>query len=353
MYREYFPFRLRNRNKCLEGESGMIASQSKLRKLFSNQWIAVVIGNILLFAVLAISQPAFLQMSNLMNILCQCSLFGIMAVGMTFVISTGGIDISVGMNALFIMALMWRLYNYMPTWLVIIVALLAGCLIGLFNGALICYLNFPEMIATLASMSILRGAGYIMLDTSQKFVQDALRVIGNTKILSIIPLPMLIMIVLCVAGSMVLTYTRFGRYLLAIGGSRNSAEYTGINIRLITMGAYVICGACAALGGIVYAGRIGSIAPNSCQSYEFTVITAVVLGGTKMSGGKASIVGSVLGCVFLYLVENAMTMLSVSSYYQTFARAVMMLLAIAIDTITTMRYQANTTKEKRKRFLES
>lgn len=330
-----------------------ISTQSKLKKLFSHQWIAVVLGNVLLFAVLALSQPAFLQMTNLMNILCQCSLFGIMAVGMTFVISTGGIDISVGMNALFIMALMWRMYNYLPTWLVFVVALVAGCAIGAFNGFLICYLNFPEMIATLASMSILRGAGYLMLDTAQKFVQNPLRVIGNSRILGVIPLPTVIMIVLCVVGAYVLTRTRFGRYLLAIGGSRNSAEFTGINIRLVTMGAYIICGACAALGGIVYAGRIGSIAPNSCQGYEFTVITAVVLGGTKMSGGKASIVGSVLGCVFLYLIENAMTMLNVSSYYQTFARAIMMLCAIAIDTITSMRYQANITREKRRRFLES
>ena len=335
----------------------MKANGMQKKKMTGNGFLLLI--TIALFAVMYIAgmiifaDKGFAKPQMFLNLFVSNAGLLVIGCGLTIVMITGGIDISVGMNALFIMALMWRLFNYLPVWLVLIVALLAGCAIGALNGFMICYLNFPEMIATLASMSILRGAGYLMLDTAQKFVQDPLRVIGNARLFGIIPLPTIIMIVLCVLGAFVLTRTRFGRYLLAIGGSKNSAEFTGINIRAVTMGAYIICGACAALGGIVYAGRIGSIAPNSCQGYEFTVITAVVLGGTKMSGGKASIVGSVLGCVFLYLIENAMTMLHVSSYYQTFARAIMMLCAIAIDTITSMRYQTNVTREKRKRFLES
>lgn len=328
-------------------------TRSPFKKLLGEQWTAVVLGCIILFVVLAVSQPAFLQASNIMNILCQCSLFGIMAVGMTFVISTGGIDISVGMNALFTMALMYRLYDALPIWAVFAVALLCGCLIGLLNGFMASVLNFPDMIATLATMSILRGAAYLLLNNSQKFVPDPLRVLGTSKLFGTIPVATVLMVAITIIGFIVLKYTRFGRYVLAVGGSRNSAAFTGLNVARVRMGAYVICGACAALGGIVYAGRIGSIAPNSCQGYEFTVITAVVLGGTKMSGGKSSVVGSMFGCVFLYLVENAMTMLQISSYYQVFARAVMMLCAIAIDTITTMRHQAGITKERKMRFLEA
>ncbi len=327
--------------------------KNPIKKLLGEQWTAVVLGCILLFVVLAISQPAFLQASNIMNILCQCSLFGIMAVGMTFVISTGGIDISVGMNALFTMALMYRLYGLLPVWAVFIISLLGGCFIGAFNGFLASVLNFPDMIATLASMSILRGASYILLNNAQKFVQDPLRVIGTSKLLGTIPVATLLMVVITMMGSLVLKYTRFGRYVLAVGGNKNSATFTGLNVKMVRMGAYIICGACAALGGIVYAGRIGSIAPASCQGYEFTVITAVVLGGTKMSGGKSSVMGSMFGCVFLYLVENAMTMLEISSYYQVFARAVMMLCAIAIDTFTAMRNQSNILKERRIRFLQT
>lgn len=127
----------------------------------SEQWAAALIGNILLFLILAVSQPAFLQATNIMNILCQCSLFGIMAIGMTFVISTGGIDISVGMNALFTMALMYRLNSYgiFPVWAIFLIVLVVGCLVGLLNGFMASVLNFPDMIATLATMSILAGRG--------------------------------------------------------------------------------------------------------------------------------------------------------------------------------------------------
>ncbi len=326
--------------------------KSPLKKLLGQQWIAVVLGCTILFMVLAVSQPAFLQATNIMNILCQCSMFGIMAVGMTFVISTGGIDISVGMNALFTMALMYRLYGTMPVWAVVVVSLLGGVVIGLFNGFMASVLNFPDMIATLASMSILRGSGYLLLNNSQKFVPDPLRIIGTAKLFDIVPLATLLMLFITIIGGLMLRYTRFGRYVLAVGGSKNSAQFTGINVTWVRIGAYIICGVCAALGGIVYAGRIGSIAPNSCQGYEFTVITAVVLGGTKMSGGKSSVAGSMFGCVFLYLVENAMTMLMISSYYQMLARALMMLSAISIDTFTTMRNASNMLNERKARFLQ-
>ncbi|HWS28608.1 MAG TPA: ABC transporter permease [Clostridia bacterium] len=329
-----------------------IRQRNALKKPLSRQWTAVMIGNILLFVILAVSQPAFLQVTNLMNILGQCSLYGIMSIGMTFVISTGGIDISVGMNALFTMALMYKLNTILPAPAVFLIALLAGCLIGFFNGFMASVLNFPDMIATLASMSILRGAAYILLDNAQKFVADPLRVIGNSRVFGVIPTATLLMILMTVLGFWVLQYTRFGRYVLAVGGSKNSAIYTGLNVKQIRIGAYMICGFCAALGGIVYAGRIGSIAPDSGMGYEFTVITAVVLGGTKMSGGKSSVLGSVLGCLFLYLIENAMTMLEISSYYQVFARAVMMLCAIAIDTATSLHAQAGIVRERKHRILQ-
>ncbi len=328
-----------------------MSGSGTLKKLLQKQWIAVTLGNIILFIVLALSQPAFLQMTNIMNIMSQCSLYGIMSVGMTFVISTGGIDISVGMAAFFTMTLMWRLSNYFPAWLVFIIAILFGCLIGLANGVMAAVLNFPDMIATLASMSILRGAGYLLIGSAQKFVPDNLRIIGVSRI-GPVPVPMIIMLAIAFLGSYLMNNTRFGRYTLAVGGNRNSAVFSGLNVVKVRAGAYILCGACAAVGGIVYAGRVGSITPNSCSGYEFTVITAVVLGGTKMSGGKSSVIGSVLGCVFLYLVENAMTMLNISSYYQTFARALLMLFAISIDTITAFRNDSNIRKERRRRFLE-
>lgn len=195
-----------------------------LKKVFQKQWIAVAIGNILLFVILAVSQRAFLQMTNIMNILSQCSLYGIMSVGMTFVISTGGIDISVGMTAFFTMTLIWRLSGFLPTWLIFIIAIAFGCIIGLCNGFMAAVLNFPDMIATLASMSILRGAGYLLIGSAQKFVPDSLRVIGVSRI-GIVPVPMIIMLVIAVIGAFIMNNTRFGRYVLAVGGNKNSAVF--------------------------------------------------------------------------------------------------------------------------------
>lgn len=323
-----------------------------LRRFFGKQWTAVLIGNILLFGVLAVCQPAFLKPQNLVNILGQCSLYGIMSVGMTFVISTGGIDISVGMHAFFIMAAMVQLNKIMPVWMVFLVVLVIGAVIGACNGFMASVLNFPDMIATLASMSILRGAGYLLIGQSAKQIDPALRVVGGTKIADFFPVATIIMIIMGIAGHWVLTNTRFGRYTLAVGGNKLSAKFTGINVHKVRIGAYAVCGFCAAMAGIVYAGRLGTVQPSSCAGYEFTVITAVVLGGTKMSGGKSSIAGSVLGCVFLYLVENAMTMLAISSYYQEFVRGIMMLCAIFIDTFTTYRNHTAMIQDRKKRILE-
>lgn len=324
-----------------------------LRSIMGKQWAAVLLGNILLFIVLAVFQKAFLKPQNLVNILSQCSLYGIMSVGMTFVISTGGIDISVGMHAFFIMAVMFQLNKIMPVWMVFLAALIIGAAVGTVNGILASVLNFPDMIATLAVMSVLRGAGYLLIGESAKQIDPALRVVGGTKIADFFPVATIIMVIIGFAGHWVLTNTRFGRYTLAVGGNRNSAKFTGINIHMVRIGAYAICGVCAALAGIVYAGRLGTIQPDSCLGYEFTVITAVVLGGTKMSGGKSSIAGSILGCVFLYLVENAMTMLSISSYYQEFIRGIMMLCAISIDTISTFRQNAAMVRDRKRRILNN
>lgn len=323
-----------------------------LRHFAGKQWTAVLLGNILLFLVLAICQPAFLKPQNLVNILGQCSLYGIMSVGMTFVISTGGIDISVGMHAFFIMSVMFQLNKYLPVWLVFIAALVIGVGVGIFNGFLASVLNFPDMIATLASMSILRGAGYLLIGQSAKQIDPALRVIGGTKIANFFPVSTIIMVIVSIIGHWALTNTRFGRYTLAVGGNKVSAKFTGIPVHKVRIGAYAVCGFCAALAGIVYAGRLGTIQPNSCMGYEFTVITAVVLGGTRMSGGKSSIVGSVLGCVFLYLIENAMTMMSISSYYQEFVRGIMMVCAIFIDTFTAYRQNAAMIRDRKKRILD-
>ena len=333
------------------------SKQPFLKRLLSVRGMGAALtafaGLIIIYIAFGLINPTVFSGRNIVNLTRSMSKYLIIGIGQSYLLITGNIDLSigsvVGMSCMISATLMTKGVN---PWAAVVITFVCCIAVGVLNGQLVANCKLPPFIATLATMSILRGAAYLLLDNSQKFVDAPLRVIGNSKLFQLVPTPTVLMVIMTVIGILVLRYSRFGRYVLAVGGSKNSAVFSGLNVTRIRIGAYVICGVCAALGGIVYAGRIGSIAPNSCMGYEFTVITAVVLGGTKMSGGKSSIVGSALGCVFLYLIENAMTMLDISSYYQVFARAVMMLCAIAIDTATTMRNNASVIRERRARFLQ-
>lgn len=319
--------------------------------LLSNLWMPILLGNIVLFIILAVAQPAFLRTTNIINILGQSSLYGIMAVGMVFVISTGGVDISVGMHAFFIMSVMYRLaLAGMPSALVFICAMVLGTLIGIINGTLIAFFHLPPMIATLSVMSVCRGIGYTLIGSMQRLIQPNIAVIGASKLFGLIPLSAIIMVCIAICGAFVLKRTRLGRYVLALGGSEDSAMYTGIPVKMTKVGAYAICGFCVAIAAIVYAGRVGSVQPDSCQGYEFSVITAVVIGGTKITGGKSSIAGAIMGSIFLYLLENAMTMMEIPAYYQYLARGIMMFGAIAIDTATNFSRKKAASHERAKRL---
>ena len=320
-----------------------------MRGLVAAPWLPVAVGCVLLFAFLAFYQPAFLRGPNIINILTQCSLYAIMAVGMVFVISTGGIDISVAMVAFFIMALMHTLGQFIPAELVLVVALLTGGLVGAFNGFLICVLRLEPIIATLATMAMARGLAYILIDSTNKVLADSLQVVGATKI-GIIPLPAIIMVVVLLVGSFILNFTRLGRWAVAIGDNPTSARLSGIPVWWVRFWTYVIVGVTVGIAAMIYAGRVGSVQPDSMFGYEFTVITAVVLGGTRLTGGQSTVFGAVLGCVFLYLVENALTMVQVSSFYQDLARGLIMFLAIGISTISVIRQRAAAREEERRRI---
>lgn len=318
-------------------------------RLTNAPWFPVACGCVLLFACLAFYQPSFLRANNIVNILTQCSLYAIMAVGMVFVISAGGIDISVAMVAFFIMAMMHALGQFLPAGLVLFLALVIGGLAGACNGFLVSVLRIEPIIATLATMAIARGLAYVLIDSTNKVLSDPLQVIGATKV-GVIPLPAIIMVAVALIGSYVLNYTRLGRWAIAIGDNPLSARLSGIPVWRVRFWTYVIAGLTVGVAATIYAGRVGSVQPDSMLGYEFTVITAVVLGGTRLTGGHSTVFGAVLGCVFLYLVENALTMLEISSFYQDLARGVIMFLAIGISTISAVRQRSAAREEDRRRI---
>jgi len=311
--------------------------QSILNRWLQVPWLAILLGFLVLGAILSISEPAFSSWTNYRNILLQSVFTAIIAVGMTFVIMSGGIDISVGMNVFLMMSVMYLLGKYgVPAWIVLIAGVLGATCVGVFNGFLICVLGIVPMIATLSTLSICRGISYIIIESKMKVVAAPIRVVGMARIGNV-PLPILIMILVAVVGWILLKYTRFGRYVLAVGNSTISAHESGIGINKVRFATYAFCGFCTGIAAIIYIGRLGTVQTDSGYGIEFTVITAVVLGGTKLSGGRGNITGSVIGCLFLTLIENGLSLMEVSGFYYDVVRGAILFLAVIIEAISTKR----------------
>lgn len=316
-------------------------SYSKARKtsgLLKKPWISMIFAIIAIFVILSILQPAFFSFKSITNMLLQSSFTAIIAVGMTFVIISGGIDISVGMNVFLCMATMCELAKVLPIWLVFIIGIAVGTFVGIVNGFLICIFDIVPMIATLATLSICRGVSYILIDSKMKVASEGLRIFGLGEIGGI-PAPIIIMLVVAVIGWWVMRYTRFGRYVFAVGNSVVSARETGIKINQVRFATYALCGLFASIAAIIYIGRLGTVQTDTAYGIEFTVITAVVLGGTKLSGGRGDIVGSILGCVFLILIESFSSFMEVSGFYYDVVRGGILFLAIIFEYVTTVRQE--------------
>lgn len=309
------------------------------KRVFQYRWFPILAGVIILATFLSITEPAFSSLMNYRNILLQSAFTAIIAIGMTFVIGSSGIDISVGMNVFLMMSLIYVMSGKgISVAMSFIIVLIGATLIGVFNGLLICKFKIVPMIATLATMTISRGVSYLLIDSKVRMISSQYRIVGMSQILGI-PVPILIAIVTTIVGSLIMKYTRFGRYVLAVGNSETSAKETKINIDKVRFGTYALCGFCVGIAALVYTGRLGMVQTDSGYGVEFTVITAVVLGGTSLSGGRGTVLGSVIGCVFLTLIENALSLLEVSGFYYDVVRGVILFIAIAIEAFS--RYRQN------------
>lgn len=302
-------------------------------------------GVLILGIILSIVEPVFFDINNFKNIFLTTSTSAIIAVGMTFVIMTGGIDISVGMSMFLIMSLMWSLTGILPVPLVFLSGIAIGSIVGIVNGLLICKFKIPAMIATMATYTICRGIGYLTIDSKLKMVDEPLRIIGTGNILGI-PTPILIMIIVCTAGWYIQKYTRIGRYILAVGDNETSARESVLNVDFIKLMAYIICGICTGIASVIMLGRLGSVQTNSGYGVEFTVITAVVIGGTRLSGGKGTVIGSFIGAIFLTLINNGLNLLEVSAFIYEIVTGAVLFLAIIIDLISTKKQEAKYTAER-------
>ncbi|MEO3750967.1 ABC transporter permease [Streptomyces sp. B6B3] len=294
------------------------------------------LGLLALCVVFFIATPHFLTQNNLLNILDQAVVLGLLALGMTAVIVMGGIDLSVGaVLALASMTLGWLSHEAgWPVWASALAAVAVGGACGLANGLGITFTKLPPFIATLAMMSIARGLANVITDGQQIVgFPDWFDNLSVTRYLGVFTVTTLVLIVLYLAGWAYLRYRAGGRALYAIGGSAEVARLAGINVRRTTVAAYAVTGLLAGLAGVFLTMRLDSSQPSVGTGYELDTIAAVVIGGASLSGGVGSVTGTVFGVLIIGVLRNGLNLLGVSPFVQQIVIGVVIALAVMLDVL--------------------
>lgn len=299
-----------------------------LSRLYDRFGVLVVF--VLLFAVSCMPSDRFLQTSNLFNILRQISMFGILSVGMTFVIVSGGIDLSVGSIIALVCVITANMVNDHGIIPAILVALLVGALVGLINGVGIAYGKLQPFIMTLGTMYMASGAASIYTNGTPISIKGNFSKIGNSMLFNTIPLPAIYFIVILIAAYLVMRNTRFGRHVYSIGSNKEATRLAGVDVKKVTLSVYILSGVLAAVTGIIFAAQMASGSPVAGEGYEMNAITAAVVGGTSMSGGKGNLLGTFLGAVIMGILSNIMNLCGVSSYWQTVLTGLILVVAILV-----------------------
>lgn len=306
-------------------------------RFFSWQRLAqyVIVAAILVEAVVfATITPQFLSVPNLINVALSIAITGILAVGMTMVILTGGIDLSVGSVVALagvVAATLAASGGNLGVALGVAAALAIGVGVGLFDGLVIAHLRVPPFVATLAMLTICRGLAFVLSGgRSIGNLPESFNFVGRERVLGL-PLPVILMALVFVGGWFLLRRTVIGRYIYAVGGNPRATFFAGVNIRRVLVLTYVLNGLLVGLAGFVLASRLGAGVPNSGIQYELDVIAAVVVGGTSLTGGQGSVVGTFWGAVFIGVLNNGLNLFGVDPYMQKIALGVVLLLAVFAD----------------------
>ncbi|EKN3979341.1 ribose ABC transporter permease [Yersinia enterocolitica] len=309
------------------------------KRWFSKEWLLEqksLIALLVLIAVVSSLSPNFFTLNNMFNILQQTSVNAIMAVGMTLVILTSGIDLSVGSLLALTGAVAASIVGLEVNALVAVGAALAlGAFVGGITGVIVAKGKVQAFIATLVMMLLLRGVTMVYtngspINTGFTDVADTFGWFGIGRPLGI-PTPIWLMAIVFIAAWYMLHHTRLGRYIYALGGNESATRLSGISVDKVKIIVYSLCGLLAALAGIIEVARLSSAQPTAGTGYELDAIAAVVLGGTSLSGGKGRIVGTLIGALILGFLNNGLNLLGVSSYYQMIVKAVVILLAVLVD----------------------
>jgi ribose/xylose/arabinose/galactoside ABC-type transport system permease subunit len=324
---------------------------SRLRGLLARN--SVLVAGLVLCALFALLSDRFATASNLQNIAVQASAATIVAVGMTYVIMTAGIDLSVGATVFLTAAVATEgLARGLPPGAVFLLVPLAGALLGCFNGLWAGWAGINPLIVTLASLSLFRGLGGRITNLENVPLPDGARVLGISSVAGI-PTPVIIAAAVVLVGHVAFKRTVFGRQVQAIGANRGAAEEVGLPVRSVIIGVYALTGLAAGIAALIIVGRLGAVQPTIGNGFELTVIAAVVLGGTSLAGGRGSILGSVLGALILVTVENGLILSAASPYFFDIVRASVLILAVVAEALRRREAAATLLRRERRQEVES
>ncbi|MEQ8968137.1 MAG: ABC transporter permease [Azospirillaceae bacterium] len=284
-------------------------------------------------AAMVVFAPNFLSVNNLLNILLATAVIGVLAVGATFVISSAGLDLSLGsvlaLTGVCGAALVVRLG--LPWPFGILGCIGAGMLVGAVNGSLVALAKLPPFIVTLGMLSAARGLGFVLSDGRPIYGLPAeLVFLGQGRPFGV-PMPVIVFLAAVVVGHFVLSRTRFGRYTLVVGDNEQAARVTGIHVERHKIWLYVLAGAMSGLAGLLFMTRINAADPTAGVMYELQAITAVVIGGTNLFGGRGTVIGTLIGALIMGILQNGLNLMAVQPFYQQISIGVILVLAVWLD----------------------
>ncbi|MCD8138491.1 MAG: ABC transporter permease [Planctomycetaceae bacterium] len=309
------------------------AFRKKMRRVSG---LGVLLPLAVICLLLALTTDTFLTYNNIMQVLRQTAIYAIMATGMTFVIMTGGIDLGQGSYLAFCCVITGLIINATGNiWLAMPVGVLCGAAIGFVNGVIVAYVRIPAFIVTLGAMFVVRGFTLWMTNSAMVAVKhQAFRVIGQGFTFGI-PNPVYIFILVGLIGQLVLSKTATGRYVLAIGSNEETARLSGVHIEWNKIKVFMISGACVGIAAIVYLSRLSAAQPVAGQGYEMESVAAAVIGGTSITGGEGSIIGSLIGAVVVAVIRNGLVLLGVQSFFTQIVVGAIIVIAVGLDITRT------------------
>ncbi len=316
-----------------------VARRNVIFRSDATQRLLAFAALIILFVVFALASPNFLSFDNIVGILLATSVNGILALGVTFVIITGGIDLSVGtvMTLAAVMTGVAITYWQLPVPVGVLAGLATGALAGLVNGTIVAKMKIPPFIATLGMLNVAKGLALVISGLKPIYFNDTpafnAMAMGSSVPGLQVPNAVLFLFAAAILASLILTRTVLGRYTFAIGSNEEATRLSGVNVDRWKMGVYTLAGAFSGLGGVVIAARLNSAQPSLGQGYELDAIAAAVIGGTSLSGGEGSILGTVIGAFIISTLTNGLRIMSVPQEWQTVITGAIVIVAVYLDII--------------------